>query len=171
MDKSFNTWLDLNECTVVSDKNNFTLNLVTNFNIRIEAVPRMRGKLFETESDSLLLLVEVEDNNFNLLIEFNNFLRVVYAAPREVCDVDKTVDTTEVNEYTIVGDVLDCSFENLAFFEFADDLALLLLEFSLKKSLVRNDNVTEFLINLNDLEVHCLVNICIVILDRTDVDL
>ena len=87
----------------------------------------MRGKLFETESDSLLLLVEVEDNNFNLLIEFNNFLWVVYAAPREVCDVDKTVNTTEVNEYTIVGDVLDCSFENLAFFEFADDLALCLL--------------------------------------------
>ena len=36
---------------------------------------------------------------------------------------------------------------------------------------MRYDNIAELLINLNDLEVHCLVNVCIVILDRTDVDL
>ncbi len=171
MDKSLYARLDLYECAVVSDENYFTLNLVTDLDIRIEAIPRMSGKLLQTESDSLLLLVEVENYDLDLLIKFNNFLWVVYAAPREVSDVDETVNTAEVNEYTIVGDVLDCSFENLAFFEFADDFALLLLKLSLKESLVRNDYIAEFLVDLDDLEVHCLVNICIVILDRTDVDL
>ena len=85
--------------------------------------------------------------------------------------MDETVNTAEVNEYTIVGDVLDSSFENLTFFEFADDLALLFLKFCLEESLVRYDNIAEFLVDLDDLEVHCLVNKCIVILDRTDVDL
>ena len=85
--------------------------------------------------------------------------------------MDETVNTAEVNEYTIVGDVLDSSFENLTFFEFADDLALLFLEFCLEESLVRYDNIAEFLVDLDDLKVHCLVNKCIVILDRTDVDL
>ena len=54
MDKSLNTWLNLNECTVVSDENNFTLNLVANFEVWIESVPRMNSKLFQAESDSLL---------------------------------------------------------------------------------------------------------------------
>ena len=133
MDKSLNAWLNLNECAVVSDENNFTLNLVTNLDVRIEAVPRMWSKLLETESDSLLLLIEIENNNLNLLIELNNLFRIVYAAPREVCDMDKTVNATEVNEYTIVSDVLDCSLENLAFLKLADDLTLLLLD---RKSVV-----------------------------------
>ncbi len=59
MDKSLNARFDLNECAVVSDEDNFTFNLVTDFDIRIEAVPRMRCELLQTESDSLLLLVVV----------------------------------------------------------------------------------------------------------------
>ena len=54
MDKSLNTWLNLNECTVVSDENDFTFNLVTNLKVWIKSIPRMYGKLFQAKSDSLL---------------------------------------------------------------------------------------------------------------------
>ena len=50
--------------------------------------------------------------------------------------MDETVNTAEVNEYTIVGDVLDGTFEYLAFLELADDFGLLFLEFCLEESLV-----------------------------------
>ena len=81
MDKSLNTRLDLDECAVVSDENDFSGNLVTNLDFRIEAVPRMCCKLLETESDPLLLLIEVENDNLDLLIELDNLLRIVHAAP------------------------------------------------------------------------------------------
>ena len=70
MDKSLYARLDLYECAVVSDENYLTLNLVTDLDIRIEAIPRMSGKLLQTESDSLLLLVEVENYDLDLLIKF-----------------------------------------------------------------------------------------------------
>ena len=74
----------------------------------------MRSELLQAESDTLLLVVEVEDNNVDLLVELYNLLRIAYAAPREVCDVDKTVNTAEVDEYTVVGDILNSTLEDLA---------------------------------------------------------
>ena len=81
MDKSLYAWLNLNECTVVSDKNNLTLNLVTNPKVSVKSVPRVLSKLLETKSDSLLRLIEVENNDVDLLVESNNFLWVVDTSP------------------------------------------------------------------------------------------
>ena len=171
MDKTLNTWLDLYECAVISDENYLTLNLVTYLKVCIECIPRVLAKLLETESDALLRLIKVEDNDIDLLVESNYFLWMVDTSPREVCDVDKSVYATEVNEYTVTCDVLDSTLEYLTLLELTDDLALLLLELSLDKCLVRNDNITELLVDLNDLEVHIGVNILIVVADRLDVDL
>ena len=44
------------------------------------------SELLQTESDTLLLLIEVEDNNVDLLVERYNLVWIAYAAPREVCD-------------------------------------------------------------------------------------
>lgn len=171
VDKTFNTRNDLYECTVVSDKNDFALNLVTDFEVWIEGSPRMWSKLLKTESDSLLGLIEVEDDDVDLLVERNDLLRVIYAAPRKVGDVDKTVHTAKVDEYAVRSDVLDGSFEYLAFFELADDLGFLEFEFSLDEGFMRNDDVAEFLVDLDDLEVHSRVDELVVVTDRLDVDL
>ena len=50
--------------------------------------------------------------------------------------MDKSVNTAEVNEYTVTCDVLDCTLKNLSLLKLTDDLALLLLELSLDKCLV-----------------------------------
>ena len=81
MDKTLYTWLNLYECTVVSDEDNLTLNLVTNLEVCIECIPRMNCELLETESDSLLRLIEVEDNDVDLLVESNDFLWMVDTSP------------------------------------------------------------------------------------------
>ena len=85
--------------------------------------------------------------------------------------MDKSVNAAEVNEYTIACNVLDSSLKNLTFFKFADNLALLKLKFSLDKSLMRYNDISEFLIDLHNLEIHCCVNELIVVTDRFDVDL
>ena len=50
--------------------------------------------------------------------------------------MDEAVDAAEVDEYAVVGDVLDDAFENLAFFELRDDFAFLLLELGLDEGFV-----------------------------------
>ena len=96
---------------------------------------------------------------------------MAYAAPREVGDVDKTINTTEVDEHAIGCDVLNGAFENLTFFELSDDFAFLLLEFSLDKSFMRHNDILEFLVDLYNLEFHGLANVNIVVADGAYVDL
>ncbi len=85
--------------------------------------------------------------------------------------MDETVNTTEVNEYSVVGDVLDSTLKDLSLLKLADELGPTLLLLGFEKSLVGNDNVAELLVDLDDLEVHCLVDVSVVVAYRFDVDL
>ena len=125
MDQALNARSNLNECAVVGHDDNLTLNMVADLEFSIQSIPRMRSELLQTESDALLLLVEVEDNHVELLVEFHNLVRIADAAPAEVCDVYETVDTTQVDEYTIGSDVLDGTLQHLTLLQLGDDLALL----------------------------------------------
>ena len=85
--------------------------------------------------------------------------------------MDKSVYAAEVDEYTVVGDVLDHAFENLAFLELADELGTLCFLLGLEENLMRDDHVATFLIDLDDLEVDGLIHELIVVADGLDVDL
>ena len=136
VDQALNTRLNLYESTVVSHNNYLTLNVVANLEVRIQRIPRVLSKLLETESDTLLLLIEVEDNNVNLLVESNNLMWIAYAAPREVSDMYESVNTTEVNEYTVRCDVFNSTLEDLTLLKVRDNLLTLCLELSLDECLV-----------------------------------
>ena len=101
MDEALYAGSDLYECAVISDNDYLTLNVVAYLEVLVESVPRMRSELLQTESDALLLVIEVENYDVDLLVECYNLVWVAYAAPREVCDVDESVNTTEVNEYAV----------------------------------------------------------------------
>ena len=113
MDKSLYARSTLYECTVVSDNDYLALDVVAYLQVGIQSLPWVGSKLLQTESDTLLLLIEVEDNNVDLLVELYYLVRIAYAAPRQVGDVDESVNTAEVNEYTIRGDVLNSTLEYL----------------------------------------------------------
>ena len=171
VDQAFYARSHFDECAVVGHNDNFTLDFVADLDFGSESVPGMGLELLETEGDTLLLVVEVEDNDVELLVELNNLFGMAYAAPGKVGDVDETVDAAQVDEYAVGGDVLDGTLEYLAFFELGDDFALLLLELGLDEGFVADNHVAEFGINLNDLEFHGLANEDIVVADGLDVDL
>ena len=171
VDQALNARSDFNERAVVGHDDNFTLNLVADFQFRVESVPWMRLELLQAEGDALLLVVEVEDNNIEFLVELYNLVRVVDTSPREVGDMNQAVNTTEVDEYAVRSDVLDSTFEHLSFFEFGDDFFLLLFELGLDECLVRNNDILEFLIDFHNLEFHSLAYVSIVVADRLNVDL
>ena len=171
VDQPLHTRSDLDECAVVSHDNDTALDLVADLEVGIESLPRMRGELLQTQGDTLLLVVEVEDHDVDLLIERNDLLGVVHAAPREVGDVNQTVHTAQIDEYAVGGDVLDGTLEDLTLLELRHDDLLLGLELGLDKGLVRNDHVAELLVDLHHLELHGLVYIDVVVADGLHVDL
>ena len=85
--------------------------------------------------------------------------------------MNQTVYATEVDEGTIRGDTLDDTLEDLTLLELGDDLLLLLLELCLDEDLVRYDYVAILGVDLDDLELHRLVDKGVIVLDRTYVDL
>ena len=101
----------------------------------------------------------------------HDFLWVFDSSPGKIGDVDETVNSAEVYEHAIIGDVLNRTLENLAFLQLGHKLCFLFLLLRLKQGLVRNHNVPELLIDLHDLEVHRLIDERIVITNRLDVNL
>ena len=90
---------------------------------------------------------------------------------RKVGDVDESVNTAEVDEYTIRGNVLHNTLEDLTLLQLADDLLLLGLELSLDESLVRYNYVAELLVDLNNLELHSLAYELVVVAYWVNVNL
>ncbi len=171
VDQTFDTRLHFDKGTVVGDDHDLAFHLVAHLEVRVESVPRMRAQLLQTEGDALLRIVEVEDHDIDLLVELDHLFRMADAAPAQVGDVDQTVHAAQVDEHTVGGDVLDRSFQDLALLELADDVGLLGLDLSLDERLVGNDYVAEFLVDLDDLEFHGLVDVHIVVADGLDIDL
>src|SRR3712207_1455494 len=104
VNQAFHTRSYFDERTVICHHNHFAFHLVAYFQLSIQSVPRMRSKLFQTQSDTLLLVIEVEDNDVELLIQFDYFLRIAYTAPRKVCNVNQAVYAAQVDEYSVRGD-------------------------------------------------------------------
>src|SRR5690554_7849945 len=99
----------------------------------------MSSQLLQTQSNTLLLVVEVENNDIQLLIELYNLFGVRNTSPRQVGDVNQTVYATQVNEYPIRGDVLNGSFQYLTFLQFGDNFFFLLLQFGFDERFVRSE--------------------------------
>ena len=171
MNQTFYTRCNFNECSVIGDDNNLTLNVVAHIEALVESIPRMGSELLKTQCNAAFLVVEVENNHVYLLIQANHFVRIAYAAPRKVGNVDKSVNTTEVDEYAVGGDVLNRTFKDLSFFKLGNDFFLLCFKFFFDKSLVRNNHVAELLVDFNHLEFHGFANKYVVVPDRMYVDL
>ena len=171
VDEAFHTGSNLYECTVIGHDYYAALDFVAHLKLCIKSIPGMRRKLLETESDALLLLVEIKDDNVELLVELHDFLRVTDAAPAEVGDVDETIDATQVDEYTVGCDVLDRTFEYLSLLELADDLLLLSFELCLDEGFVADNDILVLLVDLDNLEFHRLADKYVVVADGLHVDL
>src|SRR6476620_9907920 len=68
--------------------------------------PRIRLELFVAEGHTLLFAIIFEDLDGDFITDLEKFRRVIHAAPRKVGNVQQSVDPAQVNEHTVVGDVL-----------------------------------------------------------------
>ena len=77
---------------------------------------------------------------------------MVDAPPGDVGDVQQPVDAAEIDKSAVIGNVLDHTIENLAFFEAGDQLRALLGAAFLEHRAARNDDVAARAVHLEDLE-------------------
>src|SRR5262249_3427464 len=111
--------------------------------------PGILTELLETERNAVALAVELEDAHFELVADVDDFARMTHALPSHVGDVQEAIDAAEVDERTVIGEVLD----DRAFLQALEQLFALLGELALDDRTARDDDVVALAIELDDLEL------------------
>ena len=96
---------------------------------------------------------------------------MVDPAPGHVGDVQQTIDAAEVDEATVVSDVLDDTIENHALFDTLEGLLFQVLPLSLKKGPTGKDDIPPALVELDNFELEALANEFVEIAHWAQVDL
>ena len=91
---------------------------------------------------------------------------MVDTRPAKVGNVNKSINSSKVNKYSVRSDVFNSTFKYLTFFKLADDFFFLFFDIGFNKRFVRNHNVFEFVVDFHNFEFHCFSNVSIVITDR-----
>ncbi len=73
--------------------------------------------MLAAERDAGFFFVELENFDFDLVIYFDDFGRMLDAAPGEIGDVQETIKTAEIDEDAVISDVLDAAGDCRAFDE------------------------------------------------------
>ncbi len=92
-------------------------------------------------------------------------------APGHVGDVEKPVETIEIDERTVIGDVLDRAAANIARLDLREEVAPLFLTLLFDQLAAGDDDVLPLGIDLDHLEIVGLADVLIEVLRRLDVDL
>src|SRR5260221_2925613 len=163
MDQSFDTGLELHERTVVGDVGDAALELQPDRVLGPRAVPRIAHQLLHAERDALRLGVEADDLHLDALADGEGFRRMVDALPGDVGDMQEAIDAAEIDERTVVGDVLDHAVEDLAFGQRAHQAGTVLGAGLFHHGTARHDDVAAAAVHLEDGELLGLAH------QRTDV--
>src|SRR5690606_12683235 len=137
----------------------------------LDALPRIGLELLHAAADALRLRVDADDLHLHGVADVDDVARMIDTAPRHVGHVQQTVDAAEIDERTVVGDVLDEAVDDLAFLEAGDDVGTLLGPRLFEHGAARHDDVAAAAIHLQDLERLRLMHQRADVANRADIDL
>ena len=171
VDQAFDAGFQLNEGAVVGDVGDAALDLGAD---RILAATTSHGSLSSCFMPSEMRWVSGLMRmicTFTVSPTVQHFRRMVDALPGDVGDVQQAVDAAQINECTVVGDVLDHAIDDLAFGEVLHEFGALFGAGFFQDGAARDDDVAAAAVHLEDLEglrhMHQRADVA----DRADVDL
>ena len=141
MDKTFNTVFEFNKRTIISDVRDFAFEACTDRIFRLNADPWIFAKLLHAERNTLCIRVDFNNLNFDRIADIHDLAWVIDALPAHVCDVEKTINSAKINKRTVIGDVLDDAFANIALIHITDDFSALLSTALFENSAARHNDV------------------------------
>ena len=168
--QAFDAVLDLHERAVVGDVGDLAEHAGVRRIAAGNVLPRIRAELLQAEADTRALAIELQDAHIDLVADLDDFGRMLDALPRHVGDVQQAVDAAQVDERTVVGEVLDRAAHDRAFLQVVHQRAALGGELLLDDRTPRDHDVIALLIELDDLELERLVLEIRRIAHRTHID-
>src|ERR1043166_952513 len=171
VDEALDAGLEFHERAVVRDVGDAPLVAGADGILRLDALPRVVEQLLHAERDAVGLVVDLDDLDLHLLADVEHLGRMVDAAPRDIGDVQQPVDAAEIDERTVVGDVLHHAVDDLAFLEVLHQFLALLRTRLFQHGAARDHDVAAPAIHFQNLKrlrhVHQRGHVA----DRANIDL
>ncbi len=170
VNQTLDTLFELGEAAVVGEVGDTGVHLGA-FRVTILDVdPRIFAQLLQTQGDAVALAVELQHLDGDLVADSHDLARMLDALPGHVGDVEQAVDAAQINEGTVVGQVLDDTDDLLAFLQGGEQRFTLGAVLGFENGTTGNDNVVALRIELDDLEVELFVFQVRGVAHRTNVD-
>ena len=154
--QAFDARLDLDEAAVIGDVGDLAEQARAGRVTAGDGDPRIVAELLEAERNAVALAVELQHAHIELVADVDDFGRMTHALPRHVGDVQQAIDAAEVDERTVIGEVLDDALDDRAFLQTLQQLFALLGEFALDHGAARDHHVVALAVELDDLELEFL---------------
>src|SRR3954469_25642977 len=150
VDQAFDALFELDERTVVGGGDDASFNVCAD-GVAIDGIePRVRRELFEAQRNALLFVVVFQNFYLDLVANVDEVARMREAPPAHVGDVQQAVETAEIDERAVVGEVLDGAVHDGAFGEVLERLGAKLGLLLVKDLFTRNDYVAALLVEFYD---------------------
>src|SRR5690606_16341869 len=171
VDQTLDALLDLDERAVVGEGDDLAGHAGADRVLLVGAVPGILLDLLEAQADALGGRVALEDHDADLVAHVEHLARVTDAAPAHGRDVEQAVDAAQVDERTVVGEVLDLALEDRPLVQALEGLLLELLTLLLEQDTAAEHDVAALLVELDDLELELLADVLVKVPNGPDVDL
>ena len=126
VNQAFDTGFQFDECPVTHHIDDFSLDHRTDGVLLFDVVPGVAFFLLQSQRDFLFFSINLQDFDFDFLIDGDHFGRMADTLPAHIGDVKQPVDASQVDESAEVGDVLDHTFADLTDFEFVQQVFAIL---------------------------------------------
>ena len=152
VDEAFDARFQLDERTIFGDVRDAAGELRADRILDHRAIPGIALQLLHAEADALGVLVDADDLHLDGVADVQDFARVTDALVAEIGDVQQAIDAAEINERTVIGDVLDDAVDDLALGQAQDQARTLLCARLFENGATRHDDVAALAVHLQDLE-------------------
>ena len=112
MQKSIYAWFQFNECAEVCHTCDCSFYYVSYSIFFICIQPRVL--IFELQAQCDLISVDIFDQNFDRLADFEDLLRVFYSSPGHLGDMQQTICSAQIDECTEICNILNNTVYNIA---------------------------------------------------------
>src|SRR3954469_7967054 len=167
----FDAVFELYERTVAHHVDHGALHHGADRVLRDDLVPWARALLLQAQGDLFLLVVDVQDHDFDLVVDLHHLGGVIDAAPAHVGDVQEAIDAAQVDERAEVGDVLHHALAELADFKLLEQLALLRCPLLLDQAAAADDDIAPCLVDLEHEALDFFANVFADVVRSADIDL
>src|SRR6202158_2321479 len=171
VDQAFDARLQLDERAVVGDVGDAAGEARVQRILRLDALPGIVEQLLHAERNTVGFVVDLDDLDLHGLADSQDFGRVIDPAPGDIGDVQQAVNAAEINERTVIGDVLDHAVDDLTLFEVLHQFLALLGAGLFENRAARHHDVAAAAVHLEDLERLRIVHQRCDVANWTDIDL